>query len=142
MVATLLTWMAENDKPVFLIATSNDATELPNDLIKKGRLDEVFFVDLPDAATRAELFQVHLQRRALDATQYDIAALVAASDGFTGAEIEAAIVMAHYLAASRRRAATGEEFMAALRRSNPLAAQRADELERLRGWAKERTAAA
>jgi MoxR-like ATPase len=142
MVGTLLTWMAENTKPVFLIATSNDATELPNDLIRKGRLDEVFFVDLPDAATRAELFRVHMQRRDLDPQQFDLDSLAAASEGFTGAEIESAIVVSHYLAASRRRAATAAEIVAALRRTNPLAALRADEVERLRGWAKERTAAA
>ncbi len=142
MVATLLTWMAENEKPVFLVATSNDATELPADLIRKGRLDEVFFVDLPDSATRIELARVHLTRRDLDPATFDLDALSAASVGFTGAEIEAAIIVAHYLAASRRRAASTSEIVTAIRRSSPVAALRGDDIERLRGWARERTAAA
>ena len=142
MVETLLTWMADNEKPVFLVATSNDATELPADLIRKGRLDEVFFVDLPDTATRAELVRVHLGRRDLDPATFDLDALASESVGFTGAEIEAAIIVAHYLAASRRRIASTSEIIAAVRRSSPEATVRGGDIERLRGWAKERTAAA
>jgi SpoVK/Ycf46/Vps4 family AAA+-type ATPase len=85
VLATLLTWMAENRKSVFLVATANDVSELPPEIMRKGRLDEVFFVDLPDDRTRAEIFRIHLAKRQLDPSAFDIDALSAESEGFTGA---------------------------------------------------------
>ncbi len=142
MLATLLTWMTENTKPVFLVATSNDISGLPQELICKGRLDEVFFVDLPDSETRAQLFRIHLQRRQLDAAQFDVVALAAATENFTGAEIEAAVVLAHYLCASRQSRPTVADLLATIRATQPAAVQSADEVARLREWAKDRTVAA
>ncbi|MGH8078554.1 MAG: AAA family ATPase, partial [Lysobacter sp.] len=94
----LLTWMAERKSRVFLVATANQIDALPPELLRKGRFDEIFFVDLPDATTREQLFALHLAKRTLDAATFDLPALAAASDGFSGAEIEQAIVAALYAA--------------------------------------------
>ncbi len=90
----LLTWMTERTAPVFVVATANDVQALPAELLRKGRFDETFFVDLPDAATRAEIFRLHLQRRELDESAYDLGRLADASAGFSGAEIEQVVVAA------------------------------------------------
>jgi SpoVK/Ycf46/Vps4 family AAA+-type ATPase len=94
----LLTWMAERKSRVFLVATANQVHDLPAELLRKGRFDEIFFVDLPDAATRVEIFALHLDRRTLDPDDIDLPALAAAADGFSGAEIEQVIVSALYAA--------------------------------------------
>src|SRR5690606_8641960 len=88
----LLTWMAERRSHVFLVATANQVRELPAELLRKGRFDEIFFVDLPDAAARAEFFALHLRKRGLDPAGFDLPALAGAAEGFSGAEIEQAIV--------------------------------------------------
>jgi SpoVK/Ycf46/Vps4 family AAA+-type ATPase len=142
VLATLLTWMAENDKPVFLVATSNDIAELPPELVRKGRLDEIFFVDLPDLATRGEILRIHLAKRDLDPTHFEVDHLAELSDGFTGAEIEQAIVSARYLAASRRDGLTSADIAAAINRTYPMSVLRADAVESLRSWARGRTVAA
>jgi SpoVK/Ycf46/Vps4 family AAA+-type ATPase len=142
VLATLLTWMAENKRSVFLVATSNDIAELPPELVRKGRVDEIFFVDLPDLATRREIFRIHLKKRDLDPTQFDIDNLAQHSDGFTGAEIEEAIVSARYLAASRQTAVTSADVLAAINRTYPMSVLRADSIDALRAWATGRTVAA
>jgi SpoVK/Ycf46/Vps4 family AAA+-type ATPase len=139
VLATLLTWMAENRKAVFLVATANDVSALPAEIMRKGRLDEVFFVDLPDAATRAEIFRIHLAKRQLDAEAFDLAALSAESEGFTGAEIEESIVAARYLCAARSSPVTTDDVKAALNRTYPLSVLRADSIDSLRAWASGRT---
>src|SRR6185295_14149669 len=85
--STFLTWLSEKSAPVFVVATANDISNLPPELLRKGRFDEIFFVDLPAAPERAEIFRIHLARRGRDAAQFDLHALVAASEGFSGAEI-------------------------------------------------------
>lgn len=139
VLGSLLTWMAENQEPVFLVATSNDISQLPPELIRKGRLDEVFFVDLPDAKTREEIFHIHLKKRHLDPADFDLDSLVAASEGFTGAEIEEAIVSARYLSAARRDKACTEDIAAAINRTYPVSVLRAESIQALRSWAKDRT---
>ncbi len=139
VLATLLTWMAENTKPVFLVATSNDITELPPELVRKGRVDEIFFVDLPDLATRREIFRIHLTKRDLDPVQFDLEQLAQLSDGFTGAEIEQAIVSARYLTASRQTTVTDTDVLAAINRTYPMSVLRSDAITSLRNWAKGRT---
>jgi len=94
----LLTWMSERREAVFLVATANEVRDLPAELLRKGRFDEIFFVDLPDAAVRADIFAIHLAKRELKPKDFDLAALAAASDGFSGAEIEQAIVSGLYAA--------------------------------------------
>ena len=139
VLSTLLTWMAENDKPVFIVATSNDITELPPELVRKGRLDEVFFVDLPDEQVRREIFRIHLNKRGIDDDAFDLAGLAAAADGFTGAEIEEAIVSARYLACSRDGTVTQEDVTGAISRTYPMSVMRAESIASLRSWAAGRT---
>jgi SpoVK/Ycf46/Vps4 family AAA+-type ATPase len=126
VLGTLLTWLAENTKQVFLVATSNDIAELPPELIRKGRFDEVFFIDLPDAETRAEIFRIHLEQRQLDPKAFDLDALAAESEGFTGAEIEEAIVSARYLCAAREAPVATADIKTAINRTYPLSVLRAD----------------
>jgi SpoVK/Ycf46/Vps4 family AAA+-type ATPase len=107
--------MAERTAPVFLVATANDVSALPAELLRKGRFDEVFFVDLPDAATRAEIFRLHLARRQLREGDYDIEALAAATQGFSGAEIEQVVVAALYAAAAEKSALTQQHMLNGIR---------------------------
>ncbi len=135
----LLTWMAERKAPVFLVATANDVTALPAELLRKGRFDEVFFVDLPNAETREEIFRLHLARRDLAEADYDIAALAAATDGFSGAEIEQVVVAALYAAAAGRSIPTQAGLLNEIRNTRPLSVLMAERVAALREWARERT---
>ncbi|HEY5645437.1 MAG TPA: AAA family ATPase [Pseudomonadales bacterium] len=139
VLSTLLTWMAENDNPVFIVATSNDISELPPELVRKGRFDEVFFVDLPDPDVREEIFRIHLGKRGMDPKDFDLAALAETADGFTGAEIEEAVVSARYLAGSRNDPTRQEDVLAALNRTYPMSILRAESIASLRAWAENRT---
>ena len=98
ILGSFLTWMSERKKNVFVVATANDIQELPAELVRKGRFDEIFFVDLPDLETRQEIFKIHFKRRDLDPDQFDIDKLAIAAAGFSGAEIEQSIVAALYTA--------------------------------------------
>ncbi len=95
---TLLTWMEENQKPVFTISTANDIEGLPPELLRKGRFDEIFFIDLPAPQERANILAIHLTRHHRDYRDFDLAAHIAATEGFSGAEIEQAVISALYLA--------------------------------------------
>lgn len=139
LLATLLTWMAENEKRVFIVATANDVTALPPELMRKGRLDEIFFVDLPDLCVRRDIFAIHLAKRELDPGVFDLDALAEASDGFTGAEIEQAVVAARYAANARNREADTALVAEELANTKPLSVVRAEDLARLRNWADGRT---
>ena len=139
VLATMLTWMAENKRQVFIVATSNDITELPPELVRKGRMDEIFFVDLPDVATRKEIFRIHLTKREMDPASFDLDHLAEQSDGFTGAEIEEAIVSARYLSASHQALVATEDVLGAINRTYPMSVLRADSVQALRAWAKDRT---
>jgi SpoVK/Ycf46/Vps4 family AAA+-type ATPase len=139
VLSTLLTWMAENDSPVFIVATSNDLTRLPPELVRKGRLDEIFFVDLPDAQVRRAIFAIHLAKRDANPDDFDLEALAECADGFTGAEIEEAIVSARYLAASQDQHLSTDSVLAAVNRTYPMSVLRAESIRELRAWAKDRT---
>ena len=139
VLGTLLTWMAESEAAVFIVATSNDITGLPPELMRKGRLDEIFFVDLPDAETREEIFRIHLDKRDLNPDLFDLAALSTIADGYTGAEIEEAIVSARYLAAARSDDISQADVESALNRTYPISTLRAESINSLREWAKDRT---
>ena len=139
VLGTLLTWMAENTKPVFIVATSNDMTRLPPELVRKGRLDEVFFVDLPDAEVRREIFSIHLKKRGAVPEDFELDELAAAAEGFTGAEIEEAIVSARYLSAAQTSPLTTETLLSAINRTYPVSVLHAESIRELRAWAKERT---
>lgn len=140
----LLTWMAErgsqaDPSKVFLVATANQVQELPPELLRKGRFDEIFFVDLPDPDTRVELLHLHLARRKLTAEDFALPALAAASNGFSGAEIEQAIVAALYTAHAERKPLDTDLLMQEIRNSRPLSVIMAEQVSALRAWASERT---
>lgn len=138
----LLTWMAERKARVFVVATANAVDELPAELLRKGRFDETFFVDLPTAPVRAEIFAMHLRRRKLDPAGFDLPALADASDGFSGAEIEQAIVSALYDAASGNAPLDQPTLLAALTQTRPLSVLMHEKVDALRSWARERCVAA
>jgi len=135
----LLTWMAERRSRVFLVATANQIDALPPELLRKGRFDEVFFVDLPDAATREQLFALHLRKRKLDAATFDLPALAAASDGFSGAEVEQAIVSALFAAHASASPLSDFALRAELKQTRPLSVLMAEQVTALREWARGRT---
>ena len=132
---TLLTWLSEKTSPVFVIATANDISQLPPELLRKGRLDEIFFVDLPTVEERAEIVRIHVAKRGRDPGQFDCMALARACDGFNGAEIEEGIVAGLFDAFSRQSELTTEIVAAALAETVPLSKTMSEELNRLRTWA-------
>jgi len=134
-----LTWMAERKSRVFLVATANEVQELPAELLRKGRFDEIFFVDLPDAATRAVVFRLHLDKRKVDRSGFSLDALAAASEGFSGAEIEQAIVSALYTAYAGKRPLDQDCLLSELHDTRPLSVLMAEQVQALRGWAQNRT---
>ena len=142
VLAGLLTWMAEHKAPVFLVATANDVDELPPELVRKGRFDEIFFVDLPSPPSRAEVLAVHLRRRGLRPEDLGLAGLVAATDGFSGAEIEQGIVSALYAAHALGRPLASQQLLAEFRKTRPLSVLMAERVSAIRQWAKGRTVAA
>ena len=135
----LLTWMAERRSKVFLVATANQVQELPAELLRKGRFDEIFFVDLPDAEARAQVFSLHLGRRGLDPAGFDLPALAEAAEGFSGAEIEQAIVSALYAAHAQARPLDGAMVHEELRGTRPLSVVMREQVAALRAWAAGRT---
>ena len=135
----LLTWMAERDSRVFIVATSNDIESLPPELVRKGRLDEIFFVDLPDGASREEIFRIHLKRRALDPAAFDLASLSARADGFSGAEIEQAVISAMYEANAQQAAPATAHIESEIARTRPLSVVMGERIAYLRAWAHGRT---
>ncbi|AXA84939.1 ATPase [Lysobacter oculi] len=135
----LLTWMAERRSRVFLVATANQIDDLPAELLRKGRFDEIFFVDLPDADTRAELFRLHLAKRTLEPAGFDLPALAHASDGFSGAEIEQVIVSALYAAHGVGMPVTDFTLRQEIRATRPLSVVMREQVDALRQWAASRT---
>ncbi len=135
----LLTWMAERSAPVFLVATANQVQHLPAELLRKGRFDEIFFVDLPSPDTRVELLRLHLAARGLPADGFALPALAAAADGFSGAEIEQAIVSGLYAAHAEQRPLDTDLLMAEIRGTRPLSVLMAEQVQALRAWALQRT---
>jgi SpoVK/Ycf46/Vps4 family AAA+-type ATPase len=142
VLGTLLTWMAERKAPVFMVATANAIDRLPPELVRKGRFDELFFVDLPDADTRADIFRIHLTRRELDPAAFDLAQLAAVSDGFTGAEIEQVVVSALYAAQAQQQAVDQGLLLRNISSTAPLSVVMAEDLAGLRAWAHGRTVSA
>ena len=135
ILGTLLTWMAERQAPVFMVATANAVTRLPPELLRKGRFDELFFVDLPDTATRADIFRIHLERRELAPKLFDLAELAMACEGFSGAEIEQVVVSAVYAGQAQSREPDQQVLLDCIRATSPLSVVMAEALADLRGWA-------
>ncbi len=138
LLGTLLTWMSERKTSVFMVATSNDISKLPPELMRKGRFDEIFFVDLPDAQTRKRIFEIHLNKRACDADDFDTAWLAQESEGFTGAEIEQAVVSALYASVAQQEGMSTAKIFEALQKTQPLSIVMAEKMAQLQMWAKNR----
>jgi ATP-dependent 26S proteasome regulatory subunit len=137
--ATFLTWMSEKTAPVFLIATANDVSALPPEMLRKGRFDEIFFVDLPDHPEREEIFRIHLLKRNRDPKKFKAKALADATDGFSGAEIEQIVVGALYSAFDEGRELHQKDLIAEAKAVVPLSRMMSEEIAELREWASERT---
>jgi hypothetical protein len=138
VLGTLLTWMNERKAAVFLVATANDVSQLPPEFLRKGRFDEIFFVDLPGKEARHAAFAIHLARRELDPQAFDLERLAAASEGYSGAEIEQAIVAALYDAHADGRPPDSAGVLAAIAATRPLSVLMAERVQWLRDWARER----
>jgi SpoVK/Ycf46/Vps4 family AAA+-type ATPase len=135
---TFLTWLSEKTAPVFVVATANDISQLPPELLRKGRLDEIFFVDLPSPDERKDIFRIHVTKRGRDAAKFDLAALAGSSSEFSGAEIEESINSALYDAFYAKQELTTELVQVALAQTVPLAKTMDEQISRLRSWAEGR----
>lgn len=142
VLAMFLSWMQDRRTDVFVVATSNDVTKLPAEFLRKGRFDEIFFVDLPDRDARAAIFAIHLRRRTQDPALFDLERLASASEGFSGAEIEQAVVAALYTACAQDSPLTTALLLEELSFTRPLSALRTEDLQFLRSWAKGRAVSA
>jgi ATP-dependent Zn protease len=138
VLGSWLTWMQENQSPVFIVATANDISNLPPELMRKGRFDEIFFVDLPSSAEREVIFNIHLNKRKRDINKFDLSTLAEESHNFTGAEIEAAIVSAMYEAFNESREFNTDDIVESLNEIVPLAVTMKEEIDSLKLWASER----
>jgi SpoVK/Ycf46/Vps4 family AAA+-type ATPase len=132
--STFLTWLSEKKSAVFVIATANDISALPPELLRKGRFDEIFFVDLPVAQERRDIFNVHLAKRKMDPAKFDLDTLAAASDGFSGAEIEEAIVSSMFDAFYDKKELTSQRLLDSLSQTVPLSRTMREDIEELRRW--------
>jgi SpoVK/Ycf46/Vps4 family AAA+-type ATPase len=142
VLGTLLTWMSERRKPVFLVATANDITRLPPELVRKGRFDEIFFVDLPSPQNRREIWKIHLRKRSFSENEFGLEKLIEASEGFSGSEIEQVIVSAMYTAHAQNRNVSQADLLAEILQTRPLSVVMAEKVTELREWAKTHTVAA
>ena len=138
LLASFLSWMQERKSPVFVAATCNNVTVLPPELIRKGRFDELFFVDLPSAAERKQIFSIQLTKRKRNPADYDLDRIAAAAKGYSGAEIESAVQTALYAAFSQKQELSTDNLLTALSSTVPLSITRAEEIAGLRAWAKDR----
>nr|WP_290665482.1 AAA family ATPase [Ardenticatena sp.] len=134
--ATFLTWMQEKEAPVFVVATSNDIRQLPSETLRKGRFDEIFFVDLPTEEERAEIWAIHLRKRKRNPDDFDIERLAADSEDFSGAEIEQVVISALYDAFDEGRDVQMHDLLRNLTNTVPLAHSMREEISRLREWAR------
>jgi ATP-dependent 26S proteasome regulatory subunit len=139
VLGTLLTWMNERTSRVFMVATANDIARLAPEFLRKGRFDEIFFVDLPGATAREEILRIHLGRNKQDAAAFDISRLALQCDGFSGAEIEQAIVAALYEVHAAKKSLDNEAIEQELKRTRPLSVVMAEKIAALREWARGRT---
>ncbi len=139
VLGTFLTWMAERRSDVLVVATANTISELPPELVRKGRFDEIFFVDLPSPTARGEILSIHLRKRGLHSGSFDLPLLVDLTDGFSGAEIEQGIVAALYAAHALDQQPALAHVVAELKKTRPLSVVMAERVAALRAWAQDRT---
>jgi SpoVK/Ycf46/Vps4 family AAA+-type ATPase len=134
---TILTWMQEKTSPCFVVATANDITSLPPELLRKGRFDEIFFLDLPTQQERHEILEVHLKKRRRLPQDFDVTRLASESQGFVGSEIEQAIIDAMYVGFNQKREFTTADISRALRTFVPLSVSQWEQVEAMRQWLQE-----
>jgi AAA+ superfamily predicted ATPase len=142
MFGTLLSWMQDHRHPIFIIATANDISALPPELMRKGRFDEVFFIDLPPADVRAEVLGIHLRRRGRDPAKFKLADLAVASEGFSGSELEQVVVSGLFNAFSRNAELKDAHMLEEIRKTRPLSVLNAEQIAALRQWAANRCVSA
>lgn len=135
---TFLTWLQEKRTPVFVVLTANEVSALPPELLRKGRLDEIFFLDLPAPNERQEIFRIHIARRRRDPARFDLAALAGVAEGFSGAEIEEAVLAGLYRAFDAGRDLGQQDLIDACEVTVPLSATMREPISRLRNWARNR----
>jgi SpoVK/Ycf46/Vps4 family AAA+-type ATPase len=135
VMSTFLTWLSEKQRPVFVIATANDISHLPPELLRKGRMDEIFFVDLPNAEERRVILQIHIAKRARDPKKFELDRLVQASDGFSGAELEQAVISGLYDAFYVGSDLDTATLLASIEETVPLSRTMSEKISALRGWA-------
>lgn len=139
ILATLLTWMAEKKQSVFIVATANQIDDLPPELIRKGRLDEIFFVDLPRQEVRETIFRIHFKKRDIPTDNLDLAKMALNSEGFSGSEIEQAVVAVIYSSHHADKIIETQDVIRELKNTRPLSIVMAEKIAYLRMWASERT---
>lgn len=139
VLATLLTWMSERKNRVFLVATANDVSRLPPELLRKGRFDEIFFVDLPKEGVRRDIFKIHLEKRKKKSQLFNLKELAIASEGYSGSEIEQAIIGGMYIALGRHEALNTNHILEEMRKTQPLSVVMREKIDALRSWAFGRT---
>ncbi|WP_251358769.1 AAA family ATPase [Kangiella sp. TOML190] len=138
VLGTLLTFMQENQYPIFMVATANDISALPPEFVRKGRLDEIFFVDLPDNQTRQEIFKIHLSKRKQVHLEFDVLKLAEATEGFSGAEIEQAIVAGLYASLYSDQSLDTQTILNEIIATSPLSQVMSEKMQALRAWAEGR----
>ncbi|MGA8441729.1 MAG: AAA family ATPase [Candidatus Sulfotelmatobacter sp.] len=138
LLASFLSWMQDREAPVFVAATCNNVTTLPPELIRKGRFDELFFVNLPNQAERQQVLSIQLNRRKRSPSEFDLNQVAAAAKGYSGAEINAAVQTALYLAFFEKKQLTTQLLLDALAQTVPLSTTRSEEIAALREWAETR----
>lgn len=138
LLAAFLSWMQERKAPVFVAATCNNVSALPPELIRKGRFDELFFVDLPNQAERKQIFALELLRRNRQPADFDLDKVAAAARGYSGAEIQAAVQTALFASFASKQALATSSLIDALAKTVPLSTTRAEEIQELRDWARAR----
>jgi AAA+ superfamily predicted ATPase len=135
LFASFLTWLQEKKEGVFVVGAANDLTKMPPELLRKGRFDEIFFVDLPSSEERVNILGIHLRMRKQDPAQFDVAALAEATEGFSGAEIEQAVIGALYRALHAKQPLTTDGLLDTIRATVPLSVSRREDVARLRDFA-------
>ncbi|MBE9076841.1 AAA family ATPase [Romeria aff. gracilis LEGE 07310] len=135
---SFLTWMQEKTSPVFVMATANRVERLPSEFLRKGRFDEIFFVDLPNEEERKEIFKIHLSKRRRDVSRFDFEQLTKVCEGFSGAEIEQGLISAMYEAFAQGREFNQLDIIAAIRSTLPLSKTMSEQVTALRDWARQR----
>lgn len=139
ILGTFLTWMQERKANCFIAATANDIYRLPPEFLRKGRFDEIFFVDLPDVESRERILKIHLKKRGLKPEEFDLKKIVDVTVGFSGAEIEQAIIAALYRASTEKEVTSTKHIIEQIKSTKPLSVLKKEEISALRAWAKERT---